>query len=135
MFWDRFFKLCYELKIAPNSVAKSIGAGNSACTKWKSGTIPSSDSLIKIANFFDCSVDYLLGRTENQQSHKSVSSMSIGNVSGNSGAIGIGNTVTNSATPLDGFQELLIELYNKLTPEEQIDLIHDLKNKHNKKNT
>ena len=31
---------------------------------------PSAEVLEKIANYFDCSVDYLLGRTDNPDSHK-----------------------------------------------------------------
>ena len=31
---------------------------------------PSADKLIKIADYFGCSVDYLLGRTDNPDSHK-----------------------------------------------------------------
>ena len=30
---------------------------------------PSADKLLSIANYFNCSVDYLLGRTDNVQSH------------------------------------------------------------------
>lgn len=32
---------------------------------------PSTATLLKIANYFDCSVDYLLGRTNNSNSHRS----------------------------------------------------------------
>ena len=31
---------------------------------------PSTGTLLKIANYFDCSVDYLLGRTENPNAHR-----------------------------------------------------------------
>lgn len=31
---------------------------------------PSIEIIEKIANYFDCSVDYLLGRTDNANSHK-----------------------------------------------------------------
>lgn len=31
---------------------------------------PSVDKLERIANYLDCSVDYLLGRTDNKDSHK-----------------------------------------------------------------
>jgi transcriptional regulator with XRE-family HTH domain len=31
---------------------------------------PSADKLKKIADFLDCSVDYLMGRTDNPDSHK-----------------------------------------------------------------
>lgn len=31
---------------------------------------PSADKLIQIADYLDCSVDYLLGRTDNPNSHR-----------------------------------------------------------------
>lgn len=31
---------------------------------------PSCDRITRIANYFGCSVDYLLGRTDNPDSHK-----------------------------------------------------------------
>ena len=127
MFWQRFYDLCVKMGTKPNPVGKITGISSATITQWKQGSIPSGESLAKIADYFDCSIDYLLGRTDNPQSHKNSTSVSVGDVSGNSGAIGVGNTVT--AAPLDGFQKLLIELYNNLTPEEQVDLIHDLKNK------
>ena len=36
----------------------------------KVGQIPSADKLERIADYLDCSVDYLLGRTDNPDSHK-----------------------------------------------------------------
>ena len=35
------------------------------------GSMLKGDSLAKIADYLDCSVDYLLGRTDNPNSHKS----------------------------------------------------------------
>lgn len=67
MFWERLCKLCEERKIKPNTVAKAIGLSNAVATGWKNGSIPSGEALIKIADYFDCSVDYLLGRTENPE--------------------------------------------------------------------
>ena len=64
MFWERLCKLCDERKIKPNTVAKAIGLSNAVATGWKNGSIPSGEALIKIADYFDCSVDYLLGRTD-----------------------------------------------------------------------
>ena len=32
-------------------------------------SFPQSDSIAKIADYLDCSVDYLLGRTDNPQAH------------------------------------------------------------------
>ncbi|MDE5854917.1 MAG: helix-turn-helix domain-containing protein [Ruminococcus sp.] len=36
----------------------------------KRNTSPSWEKLTKIADYLDCSVDYLLGRTDNPDSHK-----------------------------------------------------------------
>ena len=36
--------------------------------KYESGdTCPSLESLVKIADYLDCSIDYLLGRTDNPE--------------------------------------------------------------------
>ena len=70
MFWKRFYELCEKLNIKPNALAKEIGISSGILTKWKKGTIPSGEMLIKIADYLDCSVDYLLGRTNNPQINK-----------------------------------------------------------------
>lgn len=65
MFWDRFYNLCLARGTKPNPVAKEAGVSSGAVTKWKTtGTLPSGETLIRIADRLDCSVDYLLGRTD-----------------------------------------------------------------------
>lgn len=64
MFWERFDELCSKNNIAPNAVAKIIGVSNATSTKWKGGSIPNGETLIKIADYFECSIDYLLDRTD-----------------------------------------------------------------------
>ena len=71
MFWDCYTSLCKLSGLSPNAVAKQIGVSNATCTKWKNGTIPNGETLITISDFFDCSVDYLLGNTDSPQSSKS----------------------------------------------------------------
>lgn len=70
MFFERLYLLCENKGIKPNTVAKAIGVSTAIATKWKNGTIPNGETLTKIADYLDCSVDYLLGRTDNQESHK-----------------------------------------------------------------
>lgn len=66
MFWERFYSRCLEKNTKPNPLGKKIGISSGVLTKWKTGiTIPSGEILAKIADELDCSVDYLLGRTEN----------------------------------------------------------------------
>lgn len=67
MFWNRFYELCLKKNTKPNPLAKEIGISSGVITKWKSGSIPNGEMLIKIADYLGCSVDYLLGRTDNPE--------------------------------------------------------------------
>lgn len=62
MLWDRFYQLCEENNTKPNAVAKMIGVSSATCTKWKNGAVPNGETLLKLANHLNVSVDYLLGR-------------------------------------------------------------------------
>lgn len=62
MFWERFYNLCKMKGMSPTPFVKSIGISHGIVTKWKNGTVPNCETLIKIADELDCSVDYLLGR-------------------------------------------------------------------------
>lgn len=64
MFWERLIIMCDKHNCKPNTIAKAIGLSTAVATKWKNGTLPNGESLIKIADYLDCSIDYLLGRTE-----------------------------------------------------------------------
>lgn len=64
MFWDRFFSLCETHNTKPLNVVKTLGISSGCITNWKNGVVPNGETLIKIANYFNVSVDYLLGRTD-----------------------------------------------------------------------
>ena len=59
------------------SIEKELKMGNGIIGKWRKQS-PSCDKISKVANYLDCSVDYLLGRTDNPEAHKS--SMSEGQI-------------------------------------------------------
>jgi transcriptional regulator with XRE-family HTH domain len=63
MFWETFNEICEKNNTKPNTVARSIGVSSATCTKWKNGTIPNGETLLKLADYFKVSIDYLLGRT------------------------------------------------------------------------
>lgn len=64
MFWEKFYSLCLKHDTKPNPVAKAVGISSGVVSKWKNeNTIPNGEALLKIADYFDCSIDYLLGRT------------------------------------------------------------------------
>lgn len=64
MFWDRFYDLCIKHGTKPLPVVKEIGVATGSVTKWKNGASPNSETLLKIAQYFDVSTDYLLGNTD-----------------------------------------------------------------------
>ena len=64
MFWDIFVSLCTKNGTSPNGVAKKIGVSSGSITTWKQGRMPHNNTILKIANYFDVSVDYLLGKEE-----------------------------------------------------------------------
>lgn len=64
MFYDVFLLLCHEQNISPSKAAQEIGFNKASVTNWKNnGYTPREEILNKIATYFDVSVDYLLGRT------------------------------------------------------------------------
>lgn len=63
MFWDNFYTLCETRNTSPNAVCKELGLSTATATHWKNGTMPKGDALFKIAEYFNVSTDYLLGRT------------------------------------------------------------------------
>lgn len=70
-FWERFYNMCIARNTKPNPLAQKIGISSGSLSKWKnSGTLPNGEMLVKIANYFDCSVDYLLGRTDRPEINK-----------------------------------------------------------------
>ncbi|MEA4869936.1 MAG: helix-turn-helix transcriptional regulator [Christensenella sp.] len=64
MFWETFKNLCAAVGLSPNAVAKKMGLSSAIVTYWSRGTAPSIDSLNKVAEFFNVSIDYLTGKEE-----------------------------------------------------------------------
>ena len=62
MFKTIFTKLCNERGESPTAVCLKIGLSNSAYTAWRDDSIPRLSTLLKIAEYFNVSTDYLLGR-------------------------------------------------------------------------
>ena len=61
VFYDNFLRLCAKKNVTPSAVMRAIGLNKSSATYWKKGATPSSDTLQKLADYFNVSVDSLLG--------------------------------------------------------------------------
>ncbi|MCT4583692.1 MAG: helix-turn-helix domain-containing protein [Peptostreptococcaceae bacterium] len=56
-------ELCKEKGTNPSKLEIELGFGRGTLYKWKKSS-PNADKLLKIADYFGVSVDYLLGRTD-----------------------------------------------------------------------
>lgn len=62
---ERIKDLMNEERISQAELARSVGISQSAVCNWLNGkNEPSIDSLWRLADFFDVSVDYIIGRKE-----------------------------------------------------------------------
>lgn len=64
-FYYIFLKLCNSIGKSPSKVAVEIGSTRAAVNRWKNGSIPSDTTLLKLADYFGVSIEYLKGETEN----------------------------------------------------------------------
>lgn len=64
MFTDRFREIQQSRDITGYRIAKETGISQGLMASYNRGEkIPTVNNLVKIADYLDCSVDYLLGRT------------------------------------------------------------------------
>lgn len=75
MFWDIFYGLCQSKNEKPNNVAQKVKISSGLITKWKQGSIPNTEALIKLSDYFEVSIDYLLGRTDNPKTTNSINNL------------------------------------------------------------
>ena len=62
-FVDRIEKLLIDTGISKKTMLNDLSLGINTFSNWKNrGTIPSGETLQKIADYFNVSVDYLLGK-------------------------------------------------------------------------
>lgn len=118
MFWDRFEKLCREAGKKPSPVGKEIGVSATAVYKWKDGTIPNGEILMKIADYFNCSTDYLLGRTDEPSANTSI--IKTGDINSSSN-IGNNNNISISATA--EAENEISSILSGLNPRERTELM------------
>lgn len=67
-FYERFESLCKQNNTSVNAVARLLSIPSGSVTAWKNGTEPRLKSAAKIADHFNVTTDFLLGKTD-QQNH------------------------------------------------------------------
>lgn len=69
---ERILTIIKERGFTPYRIAKDIGIQQSVFSEWKRKPTSNiySGNLVLIADYLGCSVDYLLGRTEDPEVHQ-----------------------------------------------------------------
>ena len=67
---ERIDSLCRAKGITIYRLEKDLGLSQSTIRKWETAS-PTCTSLLAVANYFDISLDFLTGRTDNPFAHKS----------------------------------------------------------------
>ncbi len=64
LFYDRYILELKEQNLSHYKVINQLNLGNSSFRKWKLGSEPKIETLIKISKFLNVSIDYLIGRSD-----------------------------------------------------------------------
>ena len=68
MFKENFVQYLQTKGLTAYKVAKETGIPQGQMNKWKNGKgTPTAENQIKIADYLDCSIDFLLGRSKAEQ--------------------------------------------------------------------
>lgn len=71
IFSNNLLRLRKERKLSLQALGDILGISNQAVSLLEKGkNVPRFNVLIAIADYFDVSLDYLVGRTDNPNSHK-----------------------------------------------------------------
>lgn len=74
---EKILELMRQANITAAQITKELQLNHSAIDNWKSGKAkPSADALSKFADYFNVSVDYLLGRDKSEVPQNSVTTYS-----------------------------------------------------------
>lgn len=97
--YEMLKKLCLEKNISVSKLCEITTGSKGNLGTWKKGSF-NAETLVKIADYFDVSVDYILGRTE----HPHVAT-----------SCNIVNVETQSVQNFGQATEELISSYNRLS--------------------
>ena len=70
MFSEKIRQLRKDLHLTQAEVAKEVGLSARGYQDLELGAKPRYDALLHIADFYDVSVDWLMGRTDNPHAHR-----------------------------------------------------------------
>ena len=117
--YDLIERLCKENGTSPTKLCTEITGSRGNLPTWQKGNI-NPISLVKIADYFHISVDYLLGRTENTSNIIHTGDITgDNNITGNSGDVTIGAKMSGAEETAREINTIL----SVLTPRQRTELM------------
>lgn len=119
-------KMMKERNISNYEMSKKTGISDSLIGYWRKGErVPKADNLLNIANFLECSVDYLLGRTDTPNTYS---------ISNQDTTInGTQANVINNAEKQDEMTEELLKAFKSMSFPDKMDIMNAVLAKSEKK--
>lgn len=115
---SKILYLCEKNNTNPNQLGLQSGAGKSFVDNLKKGSFPAVDKIYKVANYFDCSIDYLLGRSENPMVNNS-NNINQQNIVGNATA----HIAPNTENKTDSDAQELLDMIKQLSLVQRAEII------------
>lgn len=124
-----------EKNMTVKSLLKDAGVGEKMVSNMsgKNGSYPQSDKIAQIAKILDCSVDYLLGRT-NEPNGVYQNSNSGNIVNGNNGdnsPLTVNGKAAAPSEKKDTLTEQFMQKFEQLDFDDKVDVMQYAKNKKN----
>lgn len=119
--YEKLLELCQSKNISITNLCLNITGSRGNLSTWKKGNI-NPISLVKIADYFNVSVDYLLGRTKEPQRIQINSSNVVNGDNGNNSPL----TVKNNQ---DEMSIELLKKFNELSFDEKIEVFNYIKSR------
>lgn len=121
MFYERLKLLCDNKGIKLTNLIQELGMSSGNMNKWKKGVVPKGSTLSKLADYFNVSVDYLIGKTEEQTNIHYVNNINDindsnfiqGNIIKGDTSISVPSS-TNKSTQLSKEETEILNIYRSL---------------------
>ena len=122
---DLIKKLLFKKNITGKQMSTDLGLGVNTLSNIRRGDVKNVETFNLIADYLNCSVDYLLGRTENP--NIIADAYINGDNNGIQANVNTGNlTVSNGEPKLEEMEAQLLKYFRQLEFEQKLNMVGDL---------
>ncbi len=122
---DLIKKLLFKKNITGKQMSTDLGLGVNTLSNIRRGDVKNVETFNLIADYLNCSVDYLLGRTENP--NIIADAYINGDNNGIQANVNTGNlTVSNGEPKLEEMEAQLLKCFRQLEFEQKLNMVGDL---------